>query len=89
MTLTTERRLAALEARHGAMRSPMLMLVRLVKAGYLDVFPSGTLAALPYLPAVDRLPGESWDAFGDRLEGMIAHLPSGVVMQVISRTVPE
>ena len=35
MTLTTERRLATLEARHGAMRSPMLMLVRLVKAGYL------------------------------------------------------
>ena len=89
MTVTTARRLAALEARHGVLLEPLLLIRRIVTPGQLDEYPTGTLAAPPYLPAVDRLPGESWNEFCHRLGGMIAPLPSGVVVQVISRDAPD
>lgn len=77
-------RITALE-RTEPKRSPRLILIRAVTPGHLDVYPSGTLPAPPYLPAVDRLPNEDWDAFAARLEGMISHLPAGKVVQVVSR----
>lgn len=83
-----EPRITALEASHGNMREPLLILRRIVSPGFLDLYPSGTLPAPPHLPAVDRLPGESWEDFSARLGGMIAHLPPGTVVQVTSRDVP-
>ena len=84
-----EPRIGALEARHRGMREPLLILRRFVTPGCLDMYPSGTLPAPPHLPAVDRLPGESWEGFTARLGGMIAHLPPGTVVQVTSRDAPE
>lgn len=81
---TIERRLDALE-RKSPQVEPLLIVRRLVTPGFLDVYPPGIASAPPHLPAVDRLPGESWDAFTDRLAGMIAHLPAGSVVQVVSR----
>ncbi len=83
-----EPRITALEASHGNMREPLLILRRAVTPGSLDLYPSGTLPAPPHLPAVDRLQGESWDDFGARLGGMVAHLPAGTVVRVTSRNVP-
>lgn len=83
-----EPRITALEAWRGAMREPLLIVRRVVSPGYLDLYPSGTLPAPPHLPAVDCLPGESWEDFGARLGGMIAHLPAGTVVRVTSRNVP-
>ena len=77
-----EPRIGALEARHRGMREPLLILRRIVSPGSLDLYPSGTLPAPPHLPAVDRLPGESWEDFGERLGGMVAHLPAGTVVTV-------
>ena len=83
-----EPRITALEASHGNMRDPLLILRRAVTPGSLDLYPSGTLPTPPHLPAVDRLQGESWDDFGARLGGMVAHLPAGTVVRVTSRNVP-
>ena len=83
-----EPRITALEARHGNMTEPFLIILRAVAPGCLDLHPSGTRPAPPHLPAVDRLPGESWDDFGARLAGMVAHLPAGTVVRVTSRDVP-
>ena len=83
-----EPRIGALEARHRGMREPLLILRRFVTPGCLDMYPSGTLPAPPHLPAVDCLPGESWEDFRERLGGMVAHLPAGTVVQVMSRDVP-
>ncbi|MBP6252009.1 MAG: hypothetical protein KA387_04600 [Rubrivivax sp.] len=80
-----EPRITALEASHGNMREPLLILRRIVSPGSLDACPMGTLPAPPHLPAVDCLPGESWEDFGERLAGMVAHLPPGTVVQVTSR----
>ena len=80
-----EPRITALEGRHGNMREPLLILHRAVTPGSLDLYPSGTLPAPPHLPAVDRLQGESWDDFGARLGGMVAHLPAGTVVTVATR----
>ena len=82
-----EPRITALEARHVGIE-PLLILRRIVSPGSLDACPMGTLPAPPHLPAVDRLPGESWDDFGARLAGMVAHLPAGTVVRVTSRDVP-
>ncbi len=84
-----EPRIGALEARHRGMREPLLILRRFVTPGCLDMYPSGTLPAPPHLPAVDRLPGESWEGFSARLGRMIAHLPAGTVVRVTSRDVRE
>ena len=84
-----EPRITALEARHGNMREPLLILRRIVSPGYLDACPTGTLPAPPHLPAVDCLPGETWEAFTARLGRMIAHLPPGTVVQALSRDAPE
>ena len=84
-----EPRITALEASHGNMREPLLILRRIVSPGYLDACPTGTLPAPPHLPAVDCLQGESWEDFSARLGRMIAHLPPGTVVQVTSRDAPE
>ena len=84
-----EPRIVALEARYGGMREPLLILRRIVGPGSLEACPIGTRPAPPHLPAVDMRPGESWDAFTDRLEGMIAHLPPRTVVRVVSRDAPE
>lgn len=83
-----ELRITTLE-RASPQREPLLILRRFVTPGCLDTYPSGTLPAPPHLPAVDRLPGESWEGFTARLGGMIAHLPPGTVVQVTSRDAPE
>ena len=82
-----ELRITTLE-RASPQREPLLILRRAVTPGSLDLYPSGTLPAPPHLPAVDRLQGESWDDFGARLGGMVAHLPAGTVVRVTSRNVP-
>lgn len=81
-------RLTALE-RASPQREPLLILRLIVSPGYLDACPMGTLPAPPHLPAVDCLPGESWDAFGERLGAMIAQLPPGTVVRVKSRDEPD
>ena len=63
-----EPRITALEASHENMREPLLILRRIVSPGSLDAYPMDTLPAPPHLPAVDCLPGESWEDFGERLE---------------------
>ena len=83
-----ELRITTLE-RASPQREPLLILRRFVTPGCLDTYPSGTLPAPPHLPAVDRLPGESWEGFTARLGGMIAHLPPGTVVQALSRDAPE
>ena len=84
-----EPRITALEASHGNMREPLLVLRCIVAPGSLDACPTGTLPAPPHLPAVDCLQGESWEDFSARLGRMIAHLPPGTVVQVTSRDAPE
>lgn len=81
-------RITALE-RASPQREPLLILRRIVSPGSLDLYPSGTLPAPPHLPAVDRLRGESWEDFGARLGGMVAHLAPGTVVRVTSRDVRE
>ena len=86
MATMIERRLAALEARLGADEQRFLIVVRfIVSPGHLDAEPLGIEAALPYLPAVDRAPGESWDAFTARLRGMLGPVPAGTVVRVVTR----
>ena len=80
-----EPRITALEARHGNMTEPFLIILRAVAPGCLDLHPSGTRPAPPHLPAVDRLPGESWEDFGERLGGRVAHRPAGTVVTVATR----
>ena len=80
-----EPRITALEARHGNMTEPFLIILRAVAPGCLDLHPSGTRPAPPHLPAVDRLPGESWEDFGERLGGMVAPLPAGTELTVTTR----
>ena len=75
-------RLSALESGHAGMREPLLIILRAVAPGCLDVHPRGTRPAPPHLPAVDRLPGEGWEDFRARLGAMVAHLPAGTVVTV-------
>lgn len=82
-----ELRITTLE-RASPQREPLLILRRIVSPGSLDACPTGTLPAPPHLPAVDRLPDESWEDFGARLAGMVAHLAPGTVVRVTSRDVP-
>ncbi|MFZ2652781.1 MAG: hypothetical protein WA210_21995 [Burkholderiaceae bacterium] len=90
MAAQIERRLMALEARDGENEQAVLLIVRfIVTPGHLDAEPLGIEAAPPHLPAVDRLPGEGWNDFCERLSGMIAHQPAGTVVRVISRPSPE
>lgn len=84
MRRTLERRLDVLEHAN-PQRGPLLVLWRVVEPGRLDKYPSGTQPAPPYLPAVDRLAGEDWERFTERLAGMVAHLPPSRVVRVVSR----
>lgn len=81
---TIEARLASLEARQPE-RKPLLILRQIIEPGNLDALPVGTWPAPPYLPAIDALPGEGWEAFSTRVRGMIAHLPAGTAVRVVSR----
>ena len=90
MAATTERRLAALEAQQGNDEQRFLIVVRFaVSPGHLDAEPVGIEAAPPYLPAVDRALGESWDAFTARLCRMLSLVPAGHVVRVVTRANPN
>ena len=79
------KRLEALEA-VGKNEGPALLIVRFFVPLEGEADPVGINAAPPHFPQpVDRLPGESWEAFTDRLEGMLSHLPGGSVVCVFSR----
>ena len=82
---TIERRIDALESRIGGDADIRLILVRLVSPGKIGALPSGIRAAPPYLPVVDRLDGETWSAFSDRLGAMVARHSRGTVVLAFSR----
>jgi hypothetical protein len=48
-----------------------LIVVRYVDPRDPDRLPDGIEAAPPYLPAVDRRPGETWEDFVDRIGDML------------------
>lgn len=86
MTAQLERRLLALEACNEGKTPPGLFIVTFVKPGHLDAEQIGIRASPPHFPdPVDRRPDETWDEFILRLQGKIAHLPSGSMVPVISR----
>lgn len=85
MNSKTKRRIDALEDRYGDALAPLLVLVRLVRAGRRDEDPVGILAAPPYLPAMDCGQGESWEDFVARIHGMLATLTPGTVVAAICR----
>ena len=87
MTSKTKRRIDALEDRFGDAQAPLLILVRLVRAGRRDEDPVGILAAPPYLPAMDCGQGESWEDFRARIHGMLAMLKPGSVVVALCRPV--
>ena len=81
------KRVKALEGRGTGGAHPMLVIVSFVapRGGRQD--PVGIDAAPPHFPEpVDRLTGESWDAFTQRLEGMLSHLPGGSVVLAFGRS---
>ena len=70
------RRVEALEGRGAGGAQPMLVIVSFLTKREGGPDPVGIGAAPPHFPVpVGRLPGESWDAFTTRLEGMLSHLP--------------
>jgi hypothetical protein len=86
MTAPILKRLEALEAAGNGTERPVLLIVRFLVSVEGEADPLGIDAAPPHFPEpVDRLPGESWDAFTDRLQGMLSHLPGGKVVRVFSR----
>ena len=86
MTTTMHRRIDALEFAGNGKERPVLLIVRFVMPVEGEADPVGIDAAPPHFPQpVDRLPGESWEAFTDRLECMLSHLPGGSVVRVFSR----
>ena len=88
MSATIERRIEALEVKGKGNEQPVLLIVRRLVSPGGGADPVGINAAPPQFPEpVYRLPGESWDAFADRLQGMLSHLPGGSFVRVISREV--
>ncbi len=86
MSATIQRRIEALEADGNGNERPLLLIVRFIMPVEGEADPVGINAAPPHFPQpVDRLPGESWEAFTDRLECMLSHLPGGSVVRVFSR----
>ena len=80
------KRVEALEGRGTGGAKPMLVIVSFVAPREGGPDPVGIDAAPPHFPApVDRMPGESWDAFTTRLEGMLSHLPGGSVVLAFAR----
>ena len=89
MTAQIKRRVQALEGRESGAAGLLLVVRSIVSLGNLDTEPAGIHAAPPHFPApVDRLPGEAWGAFTERLEGMLSHLPPGAGVRVVSRDAP-
>ena len=75
------RRVEALEGRGTGGANPMLVLVSFIAPREGGPDQVGIDAAPPHFPvSVDRLTGESCDAFTTRLEGMLSHLPGGSVV---------
>lgn len=86
MSATIQRRIEALEVKGKDNERPVLLIVRFIMPVEGGVDPVGINAAPPHFPQpVDRLTGESWEAFTDRLEGMVSHLRGGSVVRVFSR----
>ena len=85
MSTTIQRRIDALEVKGKGNERPVLLIVRRLVSPDGGSDPVGINAAPPHFPErVDGLPGESWEAFIDRLEGMVSHLPGGSVVRVFS-----
>jgi hypothetical protein len=85
MRLHLARRIEALEAKAGIGGPPpiRLIFVHLVDPRDPDRLPDGIRPCPPWLPAVDRLPEESVDAFMHRLGDMLpAEAP---IVSVVSR----
>ena len=81
------KRVEALEGRGAGGAQPMLVIVSGVAPRQGERDPIGIDAAPPHFPvAVDRLTGESWDAFTKRLEGMLSYLPGGSVVLAFARS---
>jgi hypothetical protein len=89
MRATLSRRLDALESPAGIIGPDRirLIVVRIVDPKAPDRLPDGIKAKPPWLPAVDRNPGESWDEFVDRLGAMLPpdRSPNAPVVVVTSR----
>ena len=80
------KRVEALEGRGAGGAQPMLVIVSFLSKRGGEPDPVGIDAAPPHFPVpVDRLPGESWDAFTTRLEGTLSHLPGGSVVLAFAR----
>lgn len=85
MSAAIQRRIEALEVKGGNER-PVLLIVRRLVLSEGGSDPVGINAAPPHFPKpVAGLPSESWEAFINRLEGMVSHLPAGSVVRVFSR----
>ena len=86
MSASIQRRVEALEADGTGEERPLLLIVRVIMPVEGEADPVGIDAAPPHFPQpVDRLPGKSWEAFTDRLECMLSHLPGGSAVRVFSR----
>ena len=80
------KRVKALEGRSTGGAHPMLVIVSFIAPREGRPHPVGIDAAPPHFAApVDRLTGESWDAFTTRLEGMLSHLPGSSVVLAFAR----
>ena len=88
MSAAIQRRIEALEAGGNCNERPLLLIVRFIMPVEGEAEPIGIDAAPPHFPQpVDRLPGESWEAFTDQLQDRLSHLPRGSVVRVFSREV--
>ena len=86
MSAPIQRRIEALEADGNDNERFVLLILRFIVPADGEADPVGIHAAPPHFPQpVDRLPGESWEAFTDRLECMLSRLPGGSVVRVFSR----
>ena len=85
MSATIHSRVRALEVKGTGNEQPALLIVRRLVSPEGGSDPVGICAAPPHYPEpVAGLPGESWEAFTGRLEGMVSHLPGGSVVRVFS-----
>ena len=80
------KRVEALEGRGTSGAHPMLVIVSFIATRDGEPDPVGIDAAPPHFPVpVDRLTGESWDAFTKRLEGTLSQLPGSSVVLAFAR----
>lgn len=87
MAIHIEKRIGALETQFGTGLPSLLLIVRqIVSVGHVDQVPIGIHAAPPHFSEpIDRMQDESWSEFVGRLEGNLAHLPTGSVVRVTTR----